>query len=196
MARPRASARVSVVAAGAVVLVLGLTSCGGGQPGHRHGSRAFGWLHPASPPAGWNVARTTAGATLPYPPGYTPIKTDPGTSSVALLGGDGELDAYLNLTPTQGSETLANWSRFRPDHNRSEGDRDVRVLAAARALTFRSGHGSCVIDTYTTSRSTYREIACLVSGPRTSAVVVAAAPAALWNRHAATLQRAVSGFVP
>ena len=38
------------------------------------------------------------------------------------------------------------------------------------------------------------EIACLVSGARSSAVVVAAAPSALFDRQAATLQRAVSSF--
>jgi len=53
-----------------------------------------------------------------------------------------------------------------------------------------------VIDTYTTSKATYREIACLVSGPRSTAVVVAAAPNATWNQQAPTLQRAVSSFVP
>jgi hypothetical protein len=63
-------------------------------------------------------------------------------------------------------------------------------------LRFRTGQGSCVIDDYTTSRATYREIACLVSGPRSSAVVVAAAPRAGWADQAATLERAVSGFVP
>jgi hypothetical protein len=53
-----------------------------------------------------------------------------------------------------------------------------------------------VIDTYTTSKTTYREIACLVSGPTSTAVVVAAAPDAIWNQQVATLQRAVSSFVP
>jgi hypothetical protein len=52
-----------------------------------------------------------------------------------------------------------------------------------------------VIDTYTTAKAAYREIACLVTGPRSSAVVVAAAPSALWDRQAATLERAVSSFV-
>jgi len=52
---------------------------------------------------------------LPYPPGWTPIKTDPGTASVALLGGGKRIDGYLNATPRQGNETLADWSRFR--HN-------------------------------------------------------------------------------
>jgi hypothetical protein len=115
---------------------------------------------------------------------------------VALLGAAGRIDAFLNATPKQGPETLANWSRFRPAHNRREGNRSVRLLAASNDLTFRSGRGACVLDGYTTSKATYREIACLVSGPKASAVVVAAAPTALWNQQAATLERAVSGFLP
>jgi hypothetical protein len=130
-----------------------------------------------------------------YPPGWTPLKTDPGTTTVAVLGHDGRIDGYLNATPRQGTETLANWSRFRRQHNAGEGDRDVRLIAATASGRFRSGRGACVIDTYTTSKASYREIACLVSGPRSSAVVVAAAPTALWNQQAVTLQRAVSSFV-
>jgi hypothetical protein len=95
------------------------------------------------------------------------------------------------------SATLENWSRFRPEHNLDEGDtRSVHVIASASQLSFRSGHGSCVIDEYTTSKATYREIACLVSGQRSSSVVVAAAPIELWDQHAATLERAVSSFLP
>jgi hypothetical protein len=70
----------------------------------------------------------------------------------------------------------------------------VRVIASSRDLTFRAGRGSCVIDDYTTSKATYREIACLVSGPRSTAVIVAAAPTSLWHQQAATLERAVSSF--
>jgi hypothetical protein len=105
------------------------------------------------------------------------------------------MEAYLNATPKQGPETLANWSRFRPQHNRDEGDRGVRVIAASSHLAFRSGRGSCVIDTYTTSKAAYREIACLVSGSGPDAVVVAAAPVDRWNHEAAALERAVSNFV-
>jgi hypothetical protein len=181
------------VALAAVVLVAVLA--GGGQSSHRRPSGPFAWLHPASPPASWNVARSGGGA-LPYPPGWTRIKTDSDTASVALLGAGHRIDGYLNATPRQGTETLGNWSRFRPAHNGREGDRSVRVLAASSDLTFRSGRGACVIDEYTTSKATYREIACLVSGPRAPAVVVAAAPTAVWKRQAATLERAVSSFVP
>ncbi len=180
----------------AMALTVGVTGCGGGQAGHPRSAGPFAWLRPAPPPAGWKVARTQTGSTLAYPPGWRPITTDPGTATVALLGGGERIEGYLNATPKQGSETLANWSRFRVDHNRGEGSRHVRLMASAADLRFRSGRGSCVIDSYTTSKAHYREIACLVSGPNSSAVVVAAAPVDLWDDQAATLERAVSSFVP
>jgi len=183
---------LAVVAVGAVLLAA-LAGCGGSARGRASGP--FAWLKPGSPPSGWNLARTQGGAVLVYPPGWTPIKTDRGTASVALLRNGGRIEGYLNATPRQGSETLADWSRFRPQHNRGEGDRGVRLLAATTDGRFRAGRGACVIDTYTTSKASYREIACLVSGPRSSAVVVAAAPSALWEQQAATLERAVSSFV-
>jgi hypothetical protein len=192
MRRTRAPAALVAVALAAVVLIVAV---GGSQSSPRLSSGPFG-LHPAPPPTGWSLARIAGGATLAYPPRWRPIKTDPGTASVAHLGGDGRIDGFLNATPKQGSETLANWSRFRPDHNRHEGDRSVRLVASSGDSTFRTGRGSCVIDTYTTSQARYREIACLVSGPGSSAVVVGAAPSALWDHQAATLQRAVSSFVP
>jgi hypothetical protein len=192
MRRTRVTVGLVVVTVGAALLMV-LAGCGGSARSRASGP--FAWLKPASPPSGWNVARTRAGAMLAYPPGWTPIKTDPGTASVALLGGGGQIDGYLNTTPRQGNETLADWSRFRPQHNQGEGDRGVRLVAATTAGRFRSGRGACVIDTYTTSKASYREIACLVSGQGSSTVVVAAAPTVLWDQRAATLQRAVSSFV-
>jgi hypothetical protein len=189
----RVTAALALVGLMALLLIVALAGCGGSGRGHASGP--FGWLRPASTPAGWNVARILGGATLAYPPGWTPLKTDPGTASVALLGNGGRIDGYLNATPRQGNETLADWSRFRPQHNQGEGDRDDSLVAAITDAPFRSGRGACAIDTYTTSKASYREIACLVSGPGSSAVVVAAAPAALWDQQAATLQRAVSSFV-
>jgi hypothetical protein len=191
--RTRTTVGLFAVPLAAVVLIVGVA--GGGQSSHRRPDGQFAWLHPASPPTGWKVARSRGGM-LAYPPGWRMLVHDPGSAAVALLRGRDRIDAYLDATPKQGAETLANWSRFRPEHNRREGDRGVRLIASATNLTFRSGRGSCVIDQYTTSKATYREIACLVSGPSSSAVVVAAAPTALWNRHAATLERAVSSFVP
>ena len=193
MTRRRAPAALLAVLVAAVVVIVG---AGGGHSSHRRASGPFAWLRPASPPTGWSVARIAGGATLAYPPGWRPIRTDPGTASAALLASDGRIEGYLNATPKQGAETLANWSRFRPAHNLGEGDRSVRLISASGNLTFRSGRGSCVIDVYTTSKSTYREIACIVSGRGSSAVVVAAAPSAVWDRQAPTLQRAVSSFLP
>ena len=190
MRRTRVTVGLAVVGLGAVLPLVVLAGCGGSG----RASGPFAWLRPGSPPTGWSVARIQGGATLAYPPGWTPLKTDPGTASVALLGSGGRIDGYLNATPRQGTETLADWSRFRPEHNRGEGDRDERLLAATTTGRFRSGRGACVIDTYTTSKAGYREIACLVSGPGSSAVVIAAAPTGLWDRQATTLQRAVASF--
>jgi hypothetical protein len=192
MRRTRVTAGLVAVAVGAALLVA-LAGCGASGRGRASGP--FAWLKPESPPARWSVARIHSGATLAYPPGWKALKTDPGTASVALLDDRGRIDAYLNATPRQGTETLANWRRFRMRHNHEEGDRRERLLAATAGARFRSGRGACVIDRYATSKAAYREIACLVSGPRSSAVVVAAAPVVLWDRHAGTLERAVSSFV-
>jgi hypothetical protein len=183
---------ISAVGAGVVVLIIALAAAGGTTP--RRASGPFAWLRPASPPAGWHVVRIPDGAALAYPPGWTAIKTDPGSASVALRGSGGRIDGYLNVTPKQGAETLANWSRFRPQKNREEGARKVRLLAATRVGQFRSARGSCVIDEYTTSLTTYEEIACLVSGAGSSNVVVAAAPTRLWHQRSAVLERAVASF--
>ena len=188
--------RVTAVAVAIGLVAACAVSLGAGRhSSHGPASQAFSWLQPAPPPPGWNVARSTAGA-LAYPPGWTPIKTDPGTASLALLGTTGAIDAFLNATPRQGKETLSNWSRFRPAHNTSEGNQDVRLIASSTNLKFRTGRGSCVIDDYTTSSARYREIACLVAGQTSSAVIVAAAPTARWAEQAVTLERAVSSFVP
>jgi hypothetical protein len=192
MGRTRAVIGLSAVGVGVVVLIIGLVTAGGASP--RRASDPFAWLRPASPPVGWHVARTPDGAALAYPPRWTAIKTDPGTASVALRGKGGRIDGYLNVTPKQGAETLANWSWFRPQKNRAEGARNVHLLAATSDAHLRSAHGSCVIDAYTTSVTTYEEIACLVSGPGSSEVVVAAAPTRLWRERSAMLERAVSSF--
>lgn len=186
--RARRARLVLGLAAGALLVagVIALTS--GGGPAH---PGSFAWLRPAAAPSGWRVASTAGGASFGYPPGWRAVASDSGTASVALFDAGGKLVGYLNATPRQGAETPAGWARFRPDHNREEGDRNVRLLAAAEHLKFRSGSGSCVIDTYSTARAAYREIACLVSGARTT-VFVAAAPVAAWPAQAATLERALS----
>ncbi len=156
---------------------------------------AFGWLHlqPSSPP-GWKLARLPSGAaTLAYPRTWRPIRSDSGTASVALIGHAGSIRGYLNATPRQGTETLANWPSFRIRHVREEEhSNDVRLIAEAHGLAFRSGRGSCVIDSYRTSRTRYREIACLIAGRRTSSVLVGAAPSKTWAQQAETIKRAIA----
>ncbi len=157
---------------------------------------AFAWLRPAPAPSAWRLARLPGTAALAYPPAWHRIKSDPGTASVAVVtSGTGLIAEYLNATPEQANETLANWSSFRPAHNREEGDSQDRVLAAARDLRFRNGRGSCVIDRYQTSRARYTEIACLVQAPTGETVVVAAGLAARWRQEAPALERAVSAFL-
>lgn len=191
----RPARRILWSAAGAlVVLLMAIVAA----PGHRSAGEpvptAFSWLQPAAAPAGWNVAMTPSGARLVYPPAWREIESDSGTVSAAPPGARGAFRGYLNATPLSGRETLANWNRFRVAHVADEGAHDVRLVAAATGLRFRTGHGSCVIDSYSTSKTRFREIACIVAGARETTVVVAAAPEDGWARQAAVLQRAVTSF--
>jgi hypothetical protein len=189
------SRRLFVVAA-TVAAILGVWGGAADGSASLHGQApAFRWLHPRPPPLSWKLARLPSGAaTFAYPRAWRPIRTDPGTASVALLGQGGSIRGYLNATPRQGTETLANWPSFRIQHLSEEGSRDVRRIAGAHGLGFRSGRGSCVIDSYRTSRTRYREIACLVAGTRTSSVLVGAAPSKNWAQQAETVERAITSL--
>jgi len=185
-----------LVAAAAIAAVVGVWG-GAAYAGASVDAQApaFRWLHPRPSPPGWKLARLPSGAaTFAYPRAWRPIRTDPGTASVALLGPGRSIRGYLNLTPRQGAETLANWASFRIEHLGDEGSRDVRLIASAHGLSFRSGHGTCVIDSYRTSRARYREIACLVAGTRTRSVIVGAAPSNAWAQQAETIERAIAGL--
>jgi hypothetical protein len=155
---------------------------------------AFAWVRPAAPPPGWRVAATPSGSRLAYPPGWRQIESDVGTVSAAPSGSHGAFRGFLNATPQGGSETLANWSRFRPAHVADEGAHAVRLEASATGLRFGSGRASVVIDSYSTGRSRFREIAAIVTGTRGTTVVVAAAPVTRWSRLAPVLERAVATF--
>ena len=112
--------------------------------------------------------------------------------SAARRDANGRFLAYLNLTPRQGAESLSNWSSFRAHHNREEGDRHVRLLAAARGLRVAGRDASCVKDSYTTSSGVaYVELACLIGGER-SAVVVGAAPPDEWPAQEPDIERSIS----
>lgn len=157
---------------------------------------SFAWLHPGPAPRGWSVARLPDNAALTYPSSWHRVRSDPeSVSAVRSDSRSGLIEEYLNATPQQGEETLQNWATFRPSHNQEEGDSHIQVVAAARDLRFRNGQGSCVIDRYRTSRTTYEELACLVRGPHGANVIVAAAQAERWTQSAPGLEQAVSAFV-
>jgi hypothetical protein len=195
----RKSAALAAVAAILAVVAVAVADPGGRdsrQPPTGN-TAAFAWLHPGVAPAGWTTRRLAGSpARLSAPPGWRPAAGDPGTRTMISRGPSGGIVGYLNATPRQGDERAANWSRSRPAHNREEGDRRVRLLAAATDLRFRAATGACVIDSYATSTgSRYREIACIVSGRSATTVIVAAAPPSRWTAEAPLLERAVSNFI-
>jgi hypothetical protein len=155
----------------------------------------FAWLQPAAAPSGWLSATIPNGATMAYPPHWNRLESDPGTVSAALRSVHGVFLGYLNATPRQGTETLANWAHFRVAHNKEEGDSDIRTIAAATNLPFRNGHGSCVQDSYATeTHAHYIEIACLVAGKHATTVIVGAAPPNQWRGQSRLIQRSISAF--
>jgi hypothetical protein len=162
-----------------------------------HGAAAdpFAWLDPRAAPAGWPGTRIASGAVMYYPAGWQTSPGDKGTATAILLDTRQHIRGYLNLTPRQGAETLAGWAAFRVHHNTEEGDTDVRGEGSAQALRFRTGHGSCVRDRYTTvTGAHYIELACLVAGAQGSSVIVAAASPAAWPQLSPLLERAISAF--
>ncbi len=170
--------------------------------GDRHGDRALAPHRAASTkpfalPPGWNELRLSSGALLPYPPGWRPVSGDRGSASAALLNRDGTIRAYLNATPAQSHETLAGWARFRLRHNVAEGDRNERLVAAPTGVQRRTGQRmACVIDDYVTSRSRYRELACILTPTRghPAMVLVAAAQPGAWKRERPLLDLAINHF--
>ncbi len=176
----------------APLVVSLLAACGSSNSS---GGNAFGWVHAGPAPGGWPVMRTSAGAVMGYPAGWRSLSGDRGTATRALLGSSGHILGYLNLTPRQGSETLADWAGFRLDHNQEEGDRHVTRLGSAHGLHVGGGSATCVRDRYDTALGTsYLEIACLVQGRRTGVVVVAAAPPDRWSAMSAALEQAINSL--
>jgi hypothetical protein len=124
------------------------------------------------------------------------VTADRGAASAAQLSRTGAYLLYLNATPRQGDETTTNWAAFRLSHLRQDDARSAHELAAAAGVRFRGGTGSCVLDSYVTKVGAhhYTELACLVTGSRSSSVVVAAAPTSNWSHAASLLDRAVAAF--
>lgn len=185
-----------------LVLVAGSSGARGGAGARTAAtprpSSAFAWLHAQAAAAGWQRA-TTVGreATLFYPPTWISIPGDAGTVTRALRDRSGLYVGYLNATPRQGAEQLRGWASFRTDHNREEGDRQVRQVAADDDLAFRRARGSCVLDDYLSRVGShpYREIACLVQGPNHTGVFIGAALRRDWPVLSRTLERAADAFV-
>jgi hypothetical protein len=132
---------------------------------------------------------------LSYPPRFELASGDRGTVTLEMRDGTGKIIGFLNATPRQGSETLANWPAFRIDHQHDE-ETQIHEEGRRFDLAFRGGSGSCVIDHYLTpqGRHAYREIACLVVGPRQASVIVASAPPELWSTIGKELEQAVSAY--
>ena len=192
---------IALLGVAAVPLVVAAGGSGG-RAGPRaaefRSEGAFSLLRPGPPPAGWQQTTTaTSRATLFYPPGWKRIPGDVGTVTSALKGEHGLYVGYLNATPRQGAEQLHGWAAFRIDHNREEGDKRVREVAAAEGLRFTNARGSCVVDDYLSKigSNPYREIACLVSGPSRADVLIAAGRKQNWPALSGTLERAVSAFI-
>jgi hypothetical protein len=197
------NAHLGKLAIGAAAICLAVAGIALARGGGRHAPApaatrpaAFNWVRPSPLPAGWSAQRLPGWpARLPAPAGWRPAAGDPGTRTMILRDGSGRITGYLNATPRQGAETLRNWRRFRVEHNRDEEERGVTLEAAASGLRFRSGTGSCVIDSYhTTSGSRYRELACIVAGSNATTVIVGAAPPSHWAEQAPTIQRAINSF--
>jgi hypothetical protein len=191
------SRRFALALFAGLVSAVTLAACGSGSPPAAVSPQAFAWLHPSAPTRGWHSSSLPDGAArMAYPPHWRSIRSDPGTVSAAIRARTGAIQGYLNATPQQGAETLADWSSFRVDHNGDEGDVNVKPVASATDLRFRDAHGSCVIDTYTSSSGRpYREIACIVAGAGATTVVVGAAPPAQWAQQGPAIERAISSFI-
>jgi hypothetical protein len=156
----------------------------------------FAALHAGPPPPGWGVARIATGGALAYPPGWRLARGDAGTATAVLVDARQRILGYLNLTPRQGGETLANWPTFRISHNIAEGERDVRREGTVYRMRFRTGIGTCVRDSYSTvSGARFIELACLIRGVRAPTVIVGAAPPASWTLVSPLLYRAISALI-
>ena len=198
-----------VVAAGllaAIIAPLTLAHSSAGSRVADGGARAarstvaggFSWLESAPPPPGWRtVTIASGGATLRYPPSWRPIPGDKGTVTAALRDAKGLYRGYLNVTPRQGAEHLAGWAAFRTGRNASEGDTRVREDAAAEGLRLGNARASCVIDDYLSrvGSHAYRELACIVAGPRFTNVFVGAVLVSDWPTLAGTIEHAASALI-
>lgn len=203
MSRWRIRPGGAAAAAALTALSLALFGCASGQPaagsggGGQPAATGFGWFHPGPAPGAWLRASLSGQrATLSFPGSLRTMHGDAGTVTVGSTAKSGQVLVYLNVTPKQGDETLRNWTGFRLEHLREDGQSAVHLDSASPPLHFRGGPGRCVIDNYTTRDrgNHYNEIACLVQGAHATSVLVAAAPAAAWQANRALLEKVVSAY--
>jgi hypothetical protein len=167
--------------------------------GQHHGrgqAQDFSWFAARTAPASWQkITLPDHTGTLAAPPSLVRLPADPGTAAAGLPAGAEDL-IYLNATPRQGEETLPGWAAFRIAHLRDENNATATLDAHAEGLHFLGGTGSCLLDDYVTRVGAhhYREIACLVQGAHSASVVVAATPAADWDRYRPLLEQAVAAY--
>jgi hypothetical protein len=160
-------------------------------------SGPFAWLVPAAAPSGWKQVTLPNGtAVLALPPALHLVKSDSNAVAAARKDSQGNYLAYVNATPKEGGETLADWPKFRVEHLREESAQSVHTIATSTDLPFLGGRGSCVIDVYVTKvkQHAYHEVACFVQGAKSSSVVIAAAPPSQWAKFGAALERAVADY--
>ncbi len=157
----------------------------------------FAWLASTAPPTTWTRLTLPAGlGSLSVPPGFRAVPGDPGTASLALLGSDGTYLGYLNVTPRQGDERLANWAGSRLAHLRGDETISATQDGAVQSVQTENTMRSCVTDDYVTEvgHHHFHEVACLVMTTSAASVVVAATPsgdpAHLWVQ----LERAVAAY--
>jgi len=147
---------------------------------------------------GWSHATISSGAaTLAYPSSWKAIPGDKGTVTFSLRDREGRYLGYLNLTPRQGSEQLAGWAAFRAARNREEGDKDVRVLRSMENVQVGNGRRSCVVDEYLSRFGShpYRELACIVAGPRATSVFVGATLVPEWSKLGPLVERSAAMLI-
>jgi hypothetical protein len=180
-------------------VIAGLTAAGlwwhSSAPTPAAGS--FAWFTAAVAPRSWmRVQLPDGSATLAFPAVLRRLPADRGAISVGEFVGRQRFPTlYLNATPREGHETLADWRAFRLQHLMDEA-RAVHFEGAARDLRFLGGTASCVADEYVTrvADNHYREIACYVAGRGGGSVLVAATVARDWVRYGGVLERAVEAY--
>ena len=185
-----------------LALALVVSACGSSAASRNGGQRVdvsgVALLHGAAPPRGWMQVRAVAGgAILTAPATWHRVAGDPGSVTLELGRNPDRPVGYLNATPAVAGERLGHWVGFRLHHNREEGDRQVRFLAARRQVSLgMKTVATCVQDAYSTSTARYIEIACLAQTPTKRTVIVAASPKRTWNQQWRTLTRAIDAISP